>query len=205
MKMNKTILLLLLSLLTAPLSAARLVMPDIFEILAVDGKQTERTFLTHADTIQLSEGMHKIALRYVDVVMDPDLGYEAVLNSQPFIITIKVEAGATYRLEAEKKAFEDKQAYAKHPVVAIRDEADNGQWVTLEIDRPEKQSDKWARETVIASKPVDQLSTTTQMATAEAQQRKATVSAADKLKYWWSQADKRTRQEFINWIVGNQN
>ncbi|MCU7918761.1 MAG: DUF2057 domain-containing protein [Candidatus Thiodiazotropha sp. (ex Epidulcina cf. delphinae)] len=201
--MKKTLLLLLMSLLASPVGAARLVIPDIFELLAVDGKQTERSFLAHIDTVELSEGVHKIALRYMDVVMDPDLGYETVVNSPPFIITLNTKAGETYKLEPAREAYRDREAFVRNPLVRIRNEADN-QNLAIAIDKPEEQLGRWVRETSMTPKPADRQSMAGQAENAEKPELQAVSKAGEKLKYWWLRADKKTRQAFMSWIVGNQ-
>ncbi|MCU7876909.1 MAG: DUF2057 domain-containing protein [Candidatus Thiodiazotropha sp. (ex Lucinoma borealis)] len=193
--MKKYILLLLLGLFIAPLYAAKLIIPAAFEFLAVDGKEIEHSLLVHTNTVMLNGGAHKIALYYKDVVMDYDLGYEGVIKSKPFIVTLNSQPGVTYRLLPDETAYQDKQAYAKKPVVNIQSDETKA-IVESGIERLVQLPGKWAGETALTQKQLTPIS---------GQNHQYDVDESiEKLKYWWSQADKKTRQEFMGWVVGNQ-
>ncbi|MEL0587499.1 MAG: DUF2057 family protein [Candidatus Thiodiazotropha sp. (ex. Lucinoma kazani)] len=193
--MKKYILMLMLGLFIAPLYAAKLIIPAAFELLAVDGKEIEHSLLAHTNTVMLNGGAHKIALYYKDVVMDYDLGYEGIIKSKPFIVTLNSQPGVTYRLLPDEIAYQDKQAYAKKPVVNIQSDETKA-IVESGIERSVQLPGKWAGETALTQKQLTPIS---------GQNHQHDVDESiEKLKYWWSQADKKTRQEFMGWVVGNQ-
>ncbi|MCU7838277.1 MAG: DUF2057 domain-containing protein [Candidatus Thiodiazotropha sp. (ex Lucinoma borealis)] len=196
--MKKCILMLLLGLFVVPIHAAKLIIPDAFEFLAVDGKDIEHSLLAHTNTVMLNGGAHKIALYYKDVVMDYDLGYEGVVKSKPFIVTLIAQPGVTYRLQPDEIAYQDKQAYARSPVINIQSDKTRVK-VESGIERLVQQPSRWANETVLTKKPEERQSTTM---TGLSHQHNLDESG-EKLKYWWLQADKKTRQDFMSWVIGN--
>ena len=201
--MPKAVLLLISAFWALSLNAAQLTIPDVFEFLALDGKEIGSSFLSHRERLELTEGKHKIALRYKDVVIDPDLGYESVINSKPFIVTLQVKQGVSYRLEPEKSAFRDRHAFAKNPVVTLSSEAGK-QPVAVKTGKPESRQEKWVRDTALKNNKPDQPPVLPEtIASRQPEQPKVgKEDVGERLRYWWSQADKETRQEFMGWVVG---
>ena len=205
--LTRAVVLLMCCFWVLPAGAAQLRIADVFEFLALDGKEISRSFLSHRERLELTEGKHKIALRYKAVVIDPDLGYESVINSKPFIVTLQVEQGVLYRLEPEKNAFRDKHAFAKQPVVTLGSEAGK-QPVVINTEKPEVEQEEWVRDTALKNNQPDQPPVSAEkIAPRQPEQPKAepkdeSEDVGERLRYWWSRADKETRREFMGWVVG---
>ncbi|MCG7981299.1 MAG: DUF2057 domain-containing protein [Candidatus Thiodiazotropha lotti] len=177
------VLLVWLSLAGCSVQAARITIPDSFEFLALDGQAVSGSLLSHQAQLELPEGEHEITLRYKDVIIDPDLGYEAVINSSPFVINLNAKSDVHYRLTPEPAAFKDKQAFAKNPQVTIRSE----------LESSPKSVEIVAVDTTSRKEP---LAVNTQVHT-----DKLPKDAGEQLRYWWLKADQDTRQSFMSWIV----
>ena len=177
------VLLIWLSLTGCSVQAARITIPDSFEFLALDGQAVSGSLLSHQAQLELPEGKRQITLRYKDVIIDPDLGYEAVINSKPFVVSLDAKPGVHYRLAPEPAAFEDKQAYAKNPQVTI----------SSELEPKPKLVETGDVKTSSRMEPV--------AVKTEAQADKLPKDAGERLRYWWLKADQDTRQSFMSWIV----
>ncbi|MCG8016981.1 MAG: DUF2057 domain-containing protein [Candidatus Thiodiazotropha sp. 'RUGA'] len=179
------VLLVWLSLTGCSVQAARMTIPDSFEFLALDGQAVAGSLLSHQAQLELPEGEREITLRYKDVIIDPDLGYEAVINSRPFMISLNVKSGVHYRLVPEPAAFQDKQAFAKNPQVTI----------SSELEPSPKPVETAA---VNTTPPKEPLAVSTKV-----QADKLPKDAGERLRYWWLKADQDTRQSFMSWIVSH--
>ncbi|MES9832702.1 MAG: DUF2057 domain-containing protein [Candidatus Thiodiazotropha sp. DIVDIV] len=190
---GQVVKLLLISLVSLPLQAAKFTIPDSFEFLALDGKAISSSLLSHQSELTLSEGKHEITLRYKDVVIDPDLGYESVINSRPFVISLQVNSGSDYQLEPEPVAFKDKQTFAKNPQVTVHSQGAS-QPLHVAADQGTRPEVLIVKEPVagkVSSKQVSEIKVPV----------KANVSVGEQLQYWWLKADKQTRDAFMSWVI----
>ncbi|MES9861182.1 MAG: DUF2057 domain-containing protein [Candidatus Thiodiazotropha sp. LLP2] len=191
------VMLLIFSLISLPLQAAQLTIPDSFEFLALDGKAISSSLLSHQSDLTLTEGEHMITLRYMDVIIDPDLGYESVINSKPFVIELQVDSGGHYRLEPEPVAFQDKQAFAKDPQVMISSKSEP-QSRKAAIIQSAASAEMLVVEPVIQQVETKQVS---EVAVTEYQGAEERVTVGEQLQYWWLKADKQTRDAFMSWVI----
>jgi uncharacterized protein YccT (UPF0319 family) len=185
----KILTFFLTTAITISAHASRLTIPDSFEFLAIDGSKFERTLFVHTDHIELNEEKHKITLRYRDTVMDLDQGYEVVIKSKPFTITLTPEPGRDYRLEPKAGALVDKHAFASQPEVVIRDVSSG------DVDTPQPSENR----PVPAGLAPDTTPKSPKNKAATAIQTER--EAATQLRYWWSRADLVTRQSFMSWVI----
>ncbi|ODB96297.1 DUF2057 family protein [Candidatus Thiodiazotropha endoloripes] len=177
------VLLVWLSLSGCSVQAARITIPDSFEFLALDGQAVSGSLLSHQAQLELPEGEREITLRYKDVIIDPDLGYEAVINSRPFVISLNAKSGVHYRLVPEPAAFKNKQAFAKNPQVTICSELEP-------LPKPVEAAG-------VNAKPRKEPLALTKIVQAD----EFPEDAGKQLRYWWLKADQDTRQSFMSWIV----
>ncbi len=84
----------------ATLQAENLNIPMGFEFLALDGQKVERSLVKHKSDLALTPGDHEIAIRYLDRAVGDVTDTPEIVKSDPFIITLNVEAGAEYLLRA---------------------------------------------------------------------------------------------------------
>ncbi len=209
MRHIRTILTLTFFCAAFSADAAKFVIPETFDFLAMDGKEIEQGPLTHVSTLELTEGSHKIALRYSDAVMDLNLGYPDYITSHPFIVALAAEGHHIYRLAPDPEAIKQQRSFSDNPKITILRE--DGGPVSYEVSLPKNKESRLLRATKSNSNTLgDAVTTTTGTAQTKAPLAEsnttipATNSAGSMLKYWWSQADKKTRQEFMNWVIGEQ-
>ncbi len=75
-----------------------------------------------------------------------------IIISKPFILTLSIQPEINYRLLPEEPAFVNKNAFAKHSVVVIHNDA-TGEVITQETVYRQPASGKWVKETVMKNKP----------------------------------------------------
>jgi uncharacterized protein YccT (UPF0319 family) len=125
----------LLALLTSSsVLAANLTIPMSFEYLALDGTEVESSMFNHQSDLALTNGTHKIAVRYYDVVDDAFSDGQTFVKSTPFIVTLMVDGDHQYLLQAaEGKVIKNPKVFAKKPQVNITRQ-DNGS-VTYSVEQ----------------------------------------------------------------------
>ncbi|MCU7845599.1 MAG: DUF2057 domain-containing protein [Candidatus Thiodiazotropha sp. (ex Monitilora ramsayi)] len=200
--MRSFLYVLLLSMIALQVQAVQLHVADTLIVHMIDGTKVERPLLSHKGTFTLSAGDHFITLRYKDVIPDPDLGYESVISSKPFRISINMKQGESYYLEPEKKAFENKQAFAEKPVVVIRSQsgeliyAENLGHATTEHHRdiPSTKVVHQKGSVIVEKAPSTHVQT---------QSESQTAYPGERLRYWWMKADRETRKSFMGWAIEN--
>ncbi len=84
--------------MSAALMAENLNIPMGFEFLALDGQKVERSLVRHKSDLTLTPGDHEIAIRYSDSAVGDVSDTPEIVKSDPFIVTLNVEAGAEYLL-----------------------------------------------------------------------------------------------------------
>ncbi|WP_394204023.1 DUF2057 domain-containing protein [Shewanella waksmanii] len=99
--------------------AANLTIPMAFEYLAVDGKKIDTSLFSHQSDLALTEGSHKIAIRYHDMVQDDFSDSESFIKSSPFIVTIDVDGDYNYTLAPADGVVKRPKSFAKSPQVVI--------------------------------------------------------------------------------------
>ncbi|MET0071277.1 MAG: DUF2057 family protein [Candidatus Thiodiazotropha sp.] len=185
MTLNSLITLIICIAITAPAHASRLTLGDGFEFDAVDGEAVNGSPWSQTDSIELTPGRHEVSLYYRDMVFDPDLGYEQLVQSRPFTVTLIAQPGVNYRLVADDSGLVDRFAFARRPLIAIHTD---GAGVEIASERSLRTTP--AGENVDESVPGDETGTS-----------RIPNTVADQLRHWWSKADLETRQAFMGWIV----
>ncbi|MEC4726036.1 DUF2057 domain-containing protein [Shewanella sp. D64] len=204
--------------------AANLNIPMAFEYLAVDGTEVGSSLFNHKADIELDNGVHKIAIRYHDMVQDDFSDGESFIKSSPFIVTLTVDGDHEYSLKAADGVIRNPKSFAKSPKVVIT-RHDSGV-----VDYSVKQTD-FTEDSFVKSifgggsgQDVASLSSTATGAglavtttTTAAASITAPISkpapidsmtgkqdaghAEQMLQYWWLHADHKTRKEFMSWAI----
>ncbi|WP_076537037.1 DUF2057 domain-containing protein [Shewanella sp. UCD-KL21] len=127
MNFTRTLSATLLALVTSTSAlAANLTIPMSFEYLALDGKEIDTNKFTHKSDLDLSNGSHKIAIRYHDMIEDDFSDSQSFIKSAPFIVTIMVDGDHEYLLKpADGEFVKRPKSFAKDPQVIISRQ-DNG-------------------------------------------------------------------------------
>ncbi|MCT8985973.1 DUF2057 domain-containing protein [Shewanella phaeophyticola] len=218
----------LLALLTSSsVFAANLTIPMSFEYLALDGEAIETNMFRHQSDLTLSNGTHKIAIRYHDVIDDSFSDSQSFVKSTPFIVTLAVDGDYQYNLKpAEGNVIKEPKTFAKKPQVKLS-RKDNGS-VSYSVEhtnfteetfisnlfKTNQQQDfedlsvSATTDTpqVITQAPVkSDIAVATSVAptasTAPAANNANPAQAEQMLQYWWLQADEKTRKEFMGWAI----
>ncbi|GGP82293.1 DUF2057 domain-containing protein [Shewanella ulleungensis] len=117
---------LLAFLTSSSVFAANLTIPMSFEYLALDGEAIETSMFKHQSDLTLTNGTHKIAIRYHDVVDDSFSDSQSFVKSTPFIVTLTVDGDYQYNLKpANGDVIKKPKTYAKAPEVKVSRQ-DNG-------------------------------------------------------------------------------
>ena len=189
-----------------PAYAAKFVVPEAFEFLALDGQEVKRPILRRISSLELSEGGHKIALRYADTVKDSNMRYPDYLRSKPIVLTLTAEGQHIYKLVPDPVAIKQPWSYMNNPIITIVRQ--DGGSVHYDVIPP-----KTVESRLVAATKIDSSENpTAAVAAADAPQVKARSAQPDTtdptpdpagsmLKYWWSQADEKTRHDFMNWAA----
>ncbi|NMH64427.1 DUF2057 domain-containing protein [Shewanella salipaludis] len=206
--------------------AANLNIPMAFEFLALDGQKVESSLFNHKSDLSLSQGVHKIAIRYSDMIEDEFSDSQSFVKSAPFILTLTVEAEQEYRLKpAGGDVIKRPKAFAKAPKVLISrgDEGKVDYRITLtDIEEESFVSRLFSGNKVqdieaaaaaatdaaqgqhkpVLNAPVSQTHAAAAMAPKNAPQAaEAANQPQQMLQYWWLQADEKTRKEFMGWAI----
>lgn len=210
--------------------AASINIPMSFEYLAVDGKKIDSSLFSHKSDLDLTEGTHKIAIRYHDMVQDDFSDSESFIKSSPFIVTLAVDGDHQYTLKpADGDIVKRPKSFAKSPQVVIS-RSDNGD-VNYKVTQTDFNEDSFVT-SLFGGGNSEDISTlasaatggTTVAAVASSTAPTAPVSkpapvdsmqitptpgnkaddaahAQQMLQYWWLHADEKTRKEFMSWAI----
>lgn len=226
MKSIKPITALIALLGASSAMAANLSIPMAFEYLALDGKKVEGSLFNHKSDLELSQGTHKIAIRYHDMVQDDFSDSESFVKSSPFIVTLAVDGDYDYRLQpAEGEIIKKPKSFAKSPAVVIS-RIDGGA-VNYKVTHTELTEDSFvsklfngnsgqdietaaaaATGTAVAAhaaapvQPAGTVEAVTLPAMLPANPTASDAAHAQQmLQYWWLHADDKTRKEFMSWAI----
>ena len=204
-----------LMLLSCSAWSAKLVIPETFKFLAVDGEDVDGGFFDGPYKIDLKPGIQKIALQYDNKVPDdanPRL--DEFIKSEPMLLTLNVIQDGTYKLVPHPDIDRDPRGYAENPRLKVVNP--QGQKARYEIALLiEKKESVWSKVTQKDGQKAEPKSEFAELTSARAPAVASTPTsgespavapangaapAGDMLQYWWSQADEKTRQEFMRWV-----
>jgi len=221
---------LLACLTSSSVLAANLTIPMSFEYLALDGTEVETSMFNHQSDLALTNGTHKIAIRYHDVVDDSFSDSQTFIKSTPLIVTLTVDGDHQYLLQpAQGDVIKNPKAFAKKPQINIKRQ--DNMAVTYSVEQTNFTEDSFITslfnkknqndiETLSASatgsgiQPTQKVAVQSDVASATtisapviatvpaaAAQKTTPAQAEQMLQYWWLQADDKTRKEFMGWAI----
>ncbi|MCE9678264.1 DUF2057 domain-containing protein [Shewanella sp. AS1] len=207
--------------------AANLTIPMAFEYLALDGQQVASSKFNHKADLDLSNGTHKIAIRYHDMIEDDFSDSPDFVKSSPFIVTIAVDGDHNYQLlPAEGKVIKNPKAFAKAPQVVIT-RKDGGE-VNYKIVQTNLTESSFVSKIFSGESgtDIDAAAAAATSTGAELSQTGQSIAAGEAvpttlpaqipaqlpangdanhaqqmLQYWWLHADEQTRKEFMSWAI----
>lgn len=200
-------LILSVSFMTSAV-ASELRIPNTFEFLAVDGKDIGG-WLSKSQSVELTPGQHKIALKYDAVVEGDNSRIEEFISSEPILVTLVVKSWHNYRLVPHSSVKSAPREFAENPRIKIV--SSNGSNANADVALlVKKEQSKWAKmtqsyDTPVASQVSDMAKLTGVAAPANTITSALTIvsngsPASSMLIYWWNQADQATRDAFIKQI-----
>ncbi len=156
---------------------ATFVLPVAFNLLSLDGREVSsftQGFRNKNLNIQLPAGPHTLVIQYEDVWEIDDENHERITSGK-LIIEANMASKETYELSYPSlTTLEEAYAFSTHPKVSLI----NG------------------RHSFLAShiKKDNPLEFNTQSAQGEAD-----LPRLEQLKYWWQQASRHEKMQFIKW------
>ena len=217
-------LLLLLPLAFSPLASAgnkpakaiaKLMIPEDFDVLYVDGEKfPKKVFVSGDTTLSLTPGEHHVVIQYNRIFEQGD-AIDGV-KSEPLMLTTTLAANVQYHLQYPPlKTVKDAKVFAKDPQVTLlamdNDQAPHPVDMTI-AKQLEKKAwlDRFVKK---ASAPEDDLPVAVSDlpnadGTYPAKAKKPNASnssgvettlsdAAFQLRYWWKKATEKERQDFL--------
>jgi uncharacterized protein len=200
--------------------AANLSIPMSFEFLAIDGEKIESNLFNHKSQISLEQGVHKIAIRYHDMIEDSFSDRQTFVKSSPFIVTLTVDGDHQYHLSpAEGEIISKPKAFALAPKILIsREDKGRVDFQVMQTDYEEssfvsalfngkskREAQGIAARATQAGHPMDpqgepapQVDDVTNK---KLKNKENGQHAEQMLQYWWLQADEKTRKEFMSWAI----
>ncbi|TKB58565.1 YccT family protein [Ferrimonas aestuarii] len=208
--------------------AAELNIPLSFEFVAVNGEEVESNFFSHKDELEVGLGQHTVALVYKDLIEERYGDGHQKVTSAPFLLHINVDADTTYTIRPSERITEVKQAkaFADKPTLTIsRADGKTADYrvemtsikqeslfetLTKGVSPEQEQKMQVIAATNPNAAPAATAAVTTSAVAASAPSKTSVDLSNDTqlnpnamLKYWWQQADEKTRKEFMSWAIQN--
>ncbi|SFD14599.1 DUF2057 family protein [Pseudoalteromonas denitrificans] len=166
--------LFFLSFFSCSVFAVQIKFPEELIPLQVDSNKIEHSLFSPVDEIKLTQGMHKIQLKYSDL-FELDFDDHEVVESQPFWIKVNISSKSNYRLIFDApQDVEAAHIFAKAPLVMLE------QLLTGDVAIIEKSSEP---EVSISEIKPDQVI--------------KEPKVLDMLDFWWKQANEDEKTLFL--------
>ncbi|MDB2386519.1 DUF2057 domain-containing protein [Shewanella sp.] len=205
--------------------AANLNIPMAFEYIALDGKEIQTSLFSHKSSLALTEGTHKIAIRYHDLIEDDFSDSETTVKSSPFVITLKVDGDYEYQMQpAGGNNVKHPSQFAKSPNIVITRKGkgkvdysvaqtniteesfvsrlfsgNSASDVNLEAAAATSSASHSTAKAHNTSSPA--VAVTQTVIHSDASSNSDAAQAEKMLQYWWLHADEKTRKEFMGWAI----
>ncbi|WP_105258247.1 DUF2057 domain-containing protein [Pseudoalteromonas sp. T1lg88] len=184
--------------------------------LQVNDKTISHSIFNTVDELELAPGSYRLKLKYSDLYESGFDDHE-VIESEPFWVTLAVEAGQDYEVTFDRAAtVAGAKLFAQSPIVRLRAEGRQ-----LEVPMPKATAPSVVAPSTIAPStaapaltaptlmpaniaPAPAVSTKSAPAVAPVPQAGGNVSAAAMLEFWWQQATPAQRQAFLQKVQSQQ-
>lgn len=171
-------------------STVTLDIPEIIQILSIDGKEQNSTFFGSRDRKQqLTAGEHVLSVRYSQL-FNLTADEHDIIKSKPLAIRFVAETGKNYQLIADApKRYEAAKEFAKNPTIRLVDKTTgNSQSAVLVKSYAE-------------ASLVDTIGKAFQNASDENQAATSNANNAQLLQELWLKATPQERQAFAAWLA----
>jgi len=193
---------LLISLFfTSNVFAVQLAVPDIYQLIKVNGKATSSNFFSSETLVDLKLGRNIIVLRYSELFEDDDYDDHATIKSEPQIVLFTIANMKVNNYSFISPNIVDEQQarqYAKAPIMKI-EFTDKITGKATEIDLLSKNLTEFEAEVAFQKMEKFNLSNSVNSKHAiDVKENTSSVNALEKLKQWWALADEKQKQQFID-------
>jgi uncharacterized protein YccT (UPF0319 family) len=200
------------SLVTAEdVQSATLAVPEVFDILYVDGNIYDPGLFSSKSQLKLKPGRHQLVIKYLEFLEINSEDFEKV-QSDPFMISFTVEAGKNYHIPFKNfRTVSAADSFATKPTVYVMEKSTNK---AIEVEHSYRVKDDAylagfestsTNKTATATATTSKKTTGTSPPTAQATKTQAAVATTQKnnkalemLHYWWQEADAEQKQIFLD-------
>lgn len=181
--------------------AVQLVVPDIYQLIKVNGQAVSSDFFSSETVVDLKVGRNIVVLKYSELFEDDDNDDHATIKSDPQIVLFTIATHNINKYSVIAPPIDnDKQAriYAQSPHIRIVS-TDKNSGKQRELNLLSKNLTEFEAE--IAFQKMEQLemsSLINSKHTIESTNNATTINALEKLKLWWAQADEKQKKQFID-------
>lgn len=195
----KAILCSLFVLLSFSAQAAKLTIPDTFEVLVVDDEEQSKSFFTKATELDLAPGQHLVQIQYREMFEHDTEDHHETVRSEPFMVMFSVSGDEVLHLRHEQQpGIEQAREYAKDPQVTLVDAS--GQVLAIQqLTKKQYQQDLASSQQQRRQQVVKQ-----SLSDDPGEFNQQGPDTVEMLEYWWQQATDAERQEFIRYVNEEQ-
>lgn len=180
--------------------SATLVVPDVYQLIKINGKDVSSNFFSNETTVKLKKGENVLTLQYSELFEDADNDDHVTIKSEPQVVLFTLESGLidNYFIVAPT-LLDDAQArkYAEEPLIEIKyEEQTSGELKSLLLISKGITD----FEAGLIFTKMDKLHTKHSKTITNGSQsfeEKRSAEALEQLKSWWNKADKEQRRQFI--------
>jgi len=198
----KTCLLFLIYAISSALNAqSKLLIPEEFNVISVNGSPVSSSLLQSNHNIILHQGFNKIAIEYEAVFDSENEDHFDIIKSDVFIIDFYINKNDQYRARYLKQSnTKAARQFAKNPSITISDSQGKTIRMTqfftasnsMSSINQQTQINQANQDTIIIRSESDK--------TSQKRLDKQQPNAEDMLGYWWQQANEKQRQSFLKKI-----
>ena len=205
MEVRTIFLLLIFSFSSFDAFSAKLMLPENFRVLKINGEEKSFGFLALSSSVELQKGRNIIELQYREL-FEGDEDDTIKVMSLPIIIALDSNAPENLILDAPMFELEEPaRVYAKSPDFKIVNEA--GDLVAFSTLDAEKVLMSDSKNISSYSDFSDSGSTPNYLATDNMNRNSVTPEDVDSLKllkFWWQQASEHEKHQFMDFIKAKQ-
>ncbi|WNC70830.1 DUF2057 domain-containing protein [Thalassotalea psychrophila] len=180
--------------------AAKLVVPEEFIVVRLNGEQYSTSFFSSTTELFLGTGQNVLVLKYSELFDDDTEDHHITVKSKPFILLFSVGKEDKLKFSFPKQNdVESAKNYAKSPIVSLI--KPNGSAVPIIAQSLTTYNDTVMKETLSRRQEIVKRSLN------ENDKGQFTQTGPQNLlmlKYWWQQASEQERKEFLSFIKDNQ-
>jgi len=181
--------------------AVQLVVPDVYQLIKVNGESISSNFFSSETVVDLKIGRNTVILRYSELFEDDDNDDHETIKSAPQIVVFTIAKNEINKYSLISPEFDDDEQarlYAQLPKIKIvftntRSEKQN------ELELISKNLTEFSAE--VAIHELEQLNIYTSVKPQHISgnlEPAVDINILGKLKHWWAKADEKQKKQFID-------